>query len=136
MLMELIDSGFDWPSIATRLERTVVVCQRKYNSIETHFSDLNLLINFHKVKNCLIPEEFKLKNLLKKSALNEFMRTSKTSPGIHFSIVVPKNLDLLTDDYFQKIPPEFIASINDQERHYIDDIILQKKKCLLPDLII
>ncbi len=85
---------------------------------------------------CLIPEEFKLKNVLKKSALTEFMRKSKTSPGIHFSIVAPKNLDLLTDDYFQKFPPEFIANINEQERHYIDDIILQKKQCLLPDLII
>ena len=64
------------------------------------------------------------------------MRTSKTSPGIHISIVVPKNLDLLTDDYFQKFPPEFIAHINEQERHYINDIMLQKKKCLQPDFII
>jgi hypothetical protein len=88
------------------------------------------------VKNCLIPKEFKLKNLLKQSALNKFMRTSKTSPEIHISIVVPKNLDLLTDDYFQKRFQEFIANINEQERHYINDIILQKKKCLLPDFII
>jgi hypothetical protein len=64
------------------------------------------------------------------------MRTSKISPGIHFSIVAPKNLDLLTDDYYQKFPPEFVANINEQECHYINDIILQKKKCLLPDLII
>jgi hypothetical protein len=70
LMMELIDLGFDWPSIATRLERTIVACQRKYNSIENHFSDSNVLIDFREVKNCLIPEEFKLKNLLKKSALN------------------------------------------------------------------
>ncbi len=136
LMMELIDLGFDWPSIAIRLEWTIVACQRKYNSIETHFSDSNLLINFREVKNCLIPEEFKLKNLLKQSALNEFMRTSKLSPGIHVSIMVPKNLDLLTDDYFQKIPQEFIANINEQERHYINDIILQKKKYPLADFII
>jgi hypothetical protein len=55
LMMELIDSQYDWPSIATRLERTVVVCQRKYNSIETHFSDSKILINFREVKNSLIP---------------------------------------------------------------------------------
>jgi hypothetical protein len=64
------------------------------------------------------------------------MRTSRTSLGIHFSIMAPKDLDLLTEDYFQKFPQNFIANINEQEHHYINDIILQKKKCLLPDLII
>ncbi len=136
LMMELIGLGFDWPSIATRLERIIVACQRKYNSIETHFSDSNLLINFREVKNYLIPEEFKLKNLLKKSAFNKYMRTSNNSLGIHVSIVVPKNLDLLTDGYFQKIPQEFIANINEQECHYINDIILQKKQCLIQDFLI
>jgi hypothetical protein len=116
--------------------RGQLLLAKENNSIETHFSDSNLLIYFREVKNCLIPEEFKLKNLLKKSALNQFMRTSKNSWGIHVFIVVSKNLDLLTGDYFQKIPQEFIANINEQERHYIDDFVLQKKKCLLPDFII
>ncbi len=132
----MIDLGYDWKTIANRLGRTVSVCQKKYDFIESHISNSNTLINYSEVNNSHIPEEYKIKNLLMKPSLNEFMGTSRTSPGIHFSIVAPKDLDHLTDDYFNKYPQDFVANINDEEHQYINDIILHKKKCLLPDLII
>jgi hypothetical protein len=109
---------------------------KKYDYIETYSTNSNTIFNYCEVNNSCIPEEYRIKNLLKKTCLKEFMRTSRTSPGIHFSIVAPNDLDHLTVDYFHKYPQDFISNINEEEQQYIDDIIRHKKKCLLADLII
>ncbi len=135
-MIELIDSGNDWQTIAKHLGRTESVCQKKYDYIETHITNSNTIFKYCEVNNFHIPEEYKIKNLLKKHCLKEFMRTSRTSPGIHFFIVAPKDLDHLTVDYYHKYPEDFISNLNEEEQQVINDIIRQKKKCLLADLII
>ena len=81
-----------------------------------------------------VPEELRISSIVQKESKSiVFSEAAQHGPVFHFSHVSPSNMDPLNQVRYELFPQ---ASLNDEDRRYLSDLLSQEKKCLLPDSIL
>ena len=126
----------DFKMAAVKLGRTIRSCKKRNNTLMLSHSEDGML-DFTRPDDLgddRVPEELRISSIVQNESESiVFSEAAQHGPVFHFSHVSPSNMDPLNQVRYELFPQ---ASLNDEDRRYLSDLLSQEKKCLLPDSIL
>ena len=126
----------DFKMAAVNLGRSIKSCKKRNNTLMLSHSEDGML-DFTRPDDLgddRVPEELRISSIVQNESESiVFSEAAQHGPVFHFSHVSPSNMDPLNQVRYELFPQ---ASLNDEDRRYLSDLLSQEKKCLLPDSIL
>ena len=134
-LLALLESHpDDFELAAVEIGRAVNSCRTRYNTLMLSFSKDGCMLDFSCPDNLnddRVPQELRICSIIQnESKSSVFSSAAKHGPVFHFLPVNPSYMTPLTKVIYDQFSH---ASLDDEDRKYLSDLLSQVKKCLLPD---